>query len=864
MRLSKSLSQTTMIPENIYVTRGADRQLAQIIQDMGRPGYVLVSRQMGKTNLLLNAKRTLESNNCRFIYIDCSTQFGSDRECYRYIIDTIFRTNPEIWGDTRKEFKQNREKGELSPSKEYELELLALLKHYGGKIVIILDEIDALTGCDFSDQVFAQIRSAYFARINFNEFNRLTYVLSGVVEPNQLIKDKNRSPFNIGEKIYLDDFTIEEFKKFLENSKLKYSTDVQSKIYEWTSGHPRMTWDVCSDLEDITLNGENVTPQNVDEVILKLYLTEHNIPPIDNIRQVIISDSVTRNAVNDFFKNPKKLTDEQKSKLYLAGIICFADDMGDVGIKNKVIEKSINKEWFATITKSPEKILDNAVKLMKIGENLDAIELLKEYVALQGDKIEKSKLGAIEHDIGQCFYSAGQYKDAQNYFLLSLNKLEPETEIYYNAIFKLSLCHFALDEYVDCIDKCNKIINSSTSEIIKTKALFNYASSSLYLDYESNIEKAKDIFKNIIKNIDSNVTLDIAETSSLKCLAYTNLAYLAKKDKKLNEAREFYQEAINTKITKCIPSLLLRLYEVSENNDEKISIIEKAFSTIKEYNIIVSSSENDADPTDISKLHFTYSVLYDLLLSAFQINKENFYNSYLFLSKELTGRSQATKEEFIVELTEYAMAKSKFDIASSLINDNIDEVISKDNINLTISTYSILNICSYNTKDKYQKVLSKHLQYFMMDKNHEYKLTHNDYRAFILSILFLRDNKNYISILEICRLLENYYPDERNDVTRNYFIFFYYMSYAYYKLNIKEKANHYAQKTLKTLKNFGEEPASLVDVNSLESIRKHCEEIIHNTQPRTPYVRKDNKVGRNDPCLCGSGLKFKKCHGKKQ
>lgn len=24
------------------------------------------------------------------------------------------------------------------------------------------------------------------------------------------------------------------------------------------------------------------------------------------------------------------------------------------------------------------------------------------------------------------------------------------------------------------------------------------------------------------------------------------------------------------------------------------------------------------------------------------------------------------------------------------------------------------------------------------------------------------------------------------------------------------------------------------------------------------------KVGRNDPCPCGSGLKYKKCHGKNQ
>jgi preprotein translocase subunit SecA len=29
-----------------------------------------------------------------------------------------------------------------------------------------------------------------------------------------------------------------------------------------------------------------------------------------------------------------------------------------------------------------------------------------------------------------------------------------------------------------------------------------------------------------------------------------------------------------------------------------------------------------------------------------------------------------------------------------------------------------------------------------------------------------------------------------------------------------------------------------------------------------PYVRQTPKVGRNDPCPCGSGKKYKQCHGK--
>jgi preprotein translocase subunit SecA len=32
--------------------------------------------------------------------------------------------------------------------------------------------------------------------------------------------------------------------------------------------------------------------------------------------------------------------------------------------------------------------------------------------------------------------------------------------------------------------------------------------------------------------------------------------------------------------------------------------------------------------------------------------------------------------------------------------------------------------------------------------------------------------------------------------------------------------------------------------------------------PEQPFVRVGNKVGRNDPCPCGSGKKYKQCHGK--
>ena len=32
--------------------------------------------------------------------------------------------------------------------------------------------------------------------------------------------------------------------------------------------------------------------------------------------------------------------------------------------------------------------------------------------------------------------------------------------------------------------------------------------------------------------------------------------------------------------------------------------------------------------------------------------------------------------------------------------------------------------------------------------------------------------------------------------------------------------------------------------------------------PKMPIIRAAPKTGRNDPCICGNGRKFKKCYGR--
>jgi len=55
------------------------------------------------------------------------------------------------------------------------------------------------------------------------------------------------------------------------------------------------------------------------------------------------------------------------------------------------------------------------------------------------------------------------------------------------------------------------------------------------------------------------------------------------------------------------------------------------------------------------------------------------------------------------------------------------------------------------------------------------------------------------------------------------------------------------------------ESPTLSAYDEAQSIVEASENI---TASEQPYVRASNKIGRNDPCPCGSGKKYKQCHGK--
>lgn len=411
----KRLLSSTIISDDFYVERSADKQLRNNVASMGRPGYVLVARQMGKTNLLLHAKSKLGGNGNVFLYIDLSNIFPDLYQFFRNIIDVAVDLNPEYFSGLEEKLAASRAKSVNRPAhKEHEYELRQLLSLTPGKLVICLDEIDALSKVEYSDSVFSLIRSTYFAsRINYPEFKRLTYILSGVVEPNDIIKNKDISPFNIGEQIYLDDFTRDEYIMFTRKAQLDFSDEVVDRIYYWTNGNPRMCWDICSALEDIWLTAD-VGVETVDLVVRRLYLTSYNLPPVDKIRQQVAEDKDIRTALmNIHLDKSSSVKDAQRTKLYLAGIIRSDFSSDKLTIKNPIIAACLSEAWITSIEESSTSILDAANNRYSVGDYVGALRLYKEFISKLSSGVPSE---LTYYKMGECSFMLSDYASTLEYF----------------------------------------------------------------------------------------------------------------------------------------------------------------------------------------------------------------------------------------------------------------------------------------------------------------------------------------------------------------------------------------------------------------------------------------------------------------
>src|SRR5213078_4725287 len=94
---------------------------------------------------------------------------------------------------------------------------------------------------------YAAIRALYVARAEKPSFQRLSFVLIGVATPGDLIRDPRRTPFNIGRRVELTDFTFDEALPLADGLGLPddEAQAVLGWVLEWTGGHPYLTQRLC-------------------------------------------------------------------------------------------------------------------------------------------------------------------------------------------------------------------------------------------------------------------------------------------------------------------------------------------------------------------------------------------------------------------------------------------------------------------------------------------------------------------------------------------------------------------------------------------------------------------------------------------
>jgi AAA domain-containing protein len=111
-------------------------------------------------------------------------------------------------------------------------------------IVWCMDNVDRLFACDYGSEVFALFRSWHNNRAldPESEWSRLTMALAYATEAHLFIPDANRSPFNVGTRLYLEDFNLQQTSELngRYDSPLHNESEID-RFFKLVGGHPYLT-----------------------------------------------------------------------------------------------------------------------------------------------------------------------------------------------------------------------------------------------------------------------------------------------------------------------------------------------------------------------------------------------------------------------------------------------------------------------------------------------------------------------------------------------------------------------------------------------------------------------------------------------
>ena len=352
-----------------YIVREADSELYQALKE-GQFCYILNSRQMGKSSILVRSRHLLQQEGFKCTTIDM-TRIGSENitpsQWYKGVVSELWRGLNLVGKVKLKSWWLEQEDVSVIQSLSDFIEDIILEKLPGEKIIIFIDEIDSILSLDFSvDDFFALIRFCYNQRAINPEYNRLTFAIFGVATPSDLINDKKRTPFNIGNAIELHGFKPEETEPFAQGfaTTIENPEKVVREILKWTGGQPFLTQKICDlvlMLSENTVEKKLVIPPGKEDFWVENIVRSHIIEKWESQDEPehlrTIRDRLNYNEqrkgrllgiYQQILQGAEVTSNDSRehTELVLSGLV--VKEGGYLQVKNKIYASVFNQDWVAS------------------------------------------------------------------------------------------------------------------------------------------------------------------------------------------------------------------------------------------------------------------------------------------------------------------------------------------------------------------------------------------------------------------------------------------------------------------------------------------------------------------------------------
>lgn len=236
----ESVGGAVPLDSEFYVMRPTDAEFHAALSR--RDSIVLIkgARQVGKTSLLARGLQRGREAGAKVVLTDFQSL---NAECLESV-ENLFLAIAGLIADQLDldVFPDQVWHQQLSPSVNFERywrrEVLAKSE---SPIVWGMDEVDQLFTCDFGSEVFGLFRSWHNKRAldPAGPWRRLTLAIVYATEAHLFITDMNQSPFNVGTRLQLEDFTAEQAEELNRRygSPLRDRTET-ARFFDLVGGHP--------------------------------------------------------------------------------------------------------------------------------------------------------------------------------------------------------------------------------------------------------------------------------------------------------------------------------------------------------------------------------------------------------------------------------------------------------------------------------------------------------------------------------------------------------------------------------------------------------------------------------------------------